>query len=76
MKDFLLTIAIEGLEDKYSIKLSRGDIYIIILDYLVFCTLESKTLKNRKYFGKILGETVEKQHVRERTKPFIIEVDK
>jgi hypothetical protein len=55
MKNFLLTLVIEGLEDKYNILLARE------------CTV----LKNRKFVGALPEQTV-----RQKAKPFIIEVDK
>lgn len=42
MKDFLLTIILEGLEDKYSLSLCR----------------ECKIMKNRKFFGQLPEQTV------------------
>ena len=86
MKNFLLTIAIEGLEDKYRILLSRGIyIHITILLYMCICTVSCAylcmyfimyysactVLKNRKFIGALPEQTV-----RQKPKPFIIEVDK
>ena len=34
MKDFLLTIVFEGLEDKYSLSLNRGGISVVYVLYL------------------------------------------
>ena len=88
MKNFLLTLAIEGLEDKYSILLSRGRyIYIAIslsvvilhssVHLVLYFTLllllppECTVLKNRKFVGALPEQTV-----RQKPKPFIIEMDK
>ena len=84
MKNFLLTLVIEGLEDKYNILLARGMysnvhyyvgltcIYTCMCMYMYICIFtECTVLKNRKFVGALPEQTV-----RQKAKPFIIEVDK
>ena len=54
LKNFLLTLALEGLEQKYNLNLSR----------------DCKILKNKKFLG-----SAETQHIRQKSKPSITEVD-
>ncbi|XP_065919854.1 PIH1 domain-containing protein 1-like [Dysidea avara] len=54
LKDFLLTLTLEGLEQKFNIVLSR----------------DCKILKNKKFLG-----SAETQHIRQKPKPSIIEVE-
>jgi len=54
LKNFLLTLALEGLEQKYDLMLSR----------------DCKILKNKKFLG-----SAETQHIRQKSKPSITEVE-
>lgn len=85
MKDFLLTIVIEGLEDKYTTLLSRGkSLLTVSLHWLRLSVAiplsvslywhfisDCKVLKNRKFVGALPEQTV-----RQKPKPFIIEMDR
>ena len=86
MKDFLLTIVMEGLEDKYNMLLSRGKSLLSISLYCLRCSVatpcigpclfcndipDCRVLKNRKFVGALPEQTV-----RQKPKPFIIEMER
>ena len=74
-----MSIVIEGLEEKYKIKLDRS-LYSIFesfdsLFYYNFffffcCCKDCKMLKNKKFMGKI-----NEQHIRVQSKPLIAEMN-
>ena len=70
MKDFLLTIVLEGLEEKYSLRLCRGKMSILKFNPFFVLFLECKIMKNRKFLGNL-----PEQNVRKAPKPFIIEME-
>ena len=76
MKDFLLTIILEGIEDKYEVRLSRGDPppppspQPLPHSLSLYCLVECKIMKNRKFLGSL-----SEQSVRKKSKPFIVEMD-